>query len=188
MEFIKWLLSCGWKGCHSARWQWKCLQVAGQCSRYLMLEMWKQLCTRVVFDDPLSSLMVDLWLYKATCFKYGMSQIPATLDAGAVLAPWTIVLAHLLWIQGLRNMHCLNFCSLSCSGASLPWAAGWLDIALGQEPNVAAEWPLKVLGEQMSGCDTSQAHNGCEFVGSLPCTVSGGCHFFFKTCVYALIK
>lgn len=50
MEFIKWLLSCGWKGCHSARWQWKCLQIASQCSQYLMLEMWKQLCTRVVFD------------------------------------------------------------------------------------------------------------------------------------------
>lgn len=55
----------------------------------LMLEMGKQLCTRVVFDDLLSAFMVDLWLYKATCIKCRMSQIPElwiTLDTGAVLA------------------------------------------------------------------------------------------------------
>lgn len=54
-----------------------------------MLEMGKQLCTRVVFDDLLSAFMVDLWLYKATCIKCRMSQIPElwiTLDTGAVLA------------------------------------------------------------------------------------------------------
>lgn len=28
-----------------------------------------------MFDDLLSAFMVDLWLYKATCIKYGMSQI-----------------------------------------------------------------------------------------------------------------
>lgn len=34
----------------------------------------------------LSAVVVDLWLYKATCSKYRMSQIPGTSDTGAVLA------------------------------------------------------------------------------------------------------
>lgn len=34
----------------------------------------------------LSAVVVGLWLYKATCSKYRMSQIPGTSDTGAVLA------------------------------------------------------------------------------------------------------
>lgn len=60
----------------------------------LMLEMGKQLFTRVVFDDLLSAFMVDLWLYKATCIKCRMSQIPE------------------LWITGYWSCACfLNNCT-----------------------------------------------------------------------------
>lgn len=94
----------------------------------LMLEMWKQLCTTVVFD-LLSAFMMDLWLYKATCIKYRMSQVPELSILELCLLPeelyWHTCCEYRAW-----DRHCLSFPSLSCSGPSLPWAAGWVDIAL----------------------------------------------------------
>lgn len=174
MEFIKWLLSCGWKGCHSARWQWKCLHIAGQCSQYLMLEMWKQLCTRVVFDI---FSVLSWW-------------ICGFIKPHAVHTEWVKFLD--LWILELcllpEQLYWHTCCDYRAwetgiASISLPSAAlvlhchEQLDISLDQEPNVAVEWPLKVLDEQMTGCGTSQAQNGRESVGSLLCTVSGGCYY-----------
>lgn len=175
MEFVKWLWSCGWKGCDSARWQWKCLQIAGQCSLCLC---WK--CeTNCVPEWCLMTFSVLSW------WICSFIKPLALFGYWSLLASWKLYwhcCEYRAWESGVALISLPSAALVfHCHEQLGDWILSWIGSLMWQQSDLwrcwwADDWVWYMSGSQWACVCWSALHCFWRHL------------FFFKICVYTSIK